>query len=390
MKILVVCQYYSPEPFKVHDVCEALVEKGHEVDVVTSFPNYPMGEIYEGYKNCLHKEEKINGVNVHRVFTIGRRSGFLYRIANYYAFSVFSSLFINKLKKDYDVVFVYQLSPVMMANAGLKYKKKHNKKMLLYCLDLWPDSLTAGGVKKGSLIFRYFEKVSSRIYKSCDKILVSSRLFAEHLKENFSIDEEITYLPQYADSVFKPENFSEKEIVDLTFAGNIGSAQSVETIICAAELLKDESVRFNLVGDGSKVEDCKKLVKEKGLTNVVFHGRKPVEEMPEIYKNSAAMLVTLTADPSISKTLPGKVQTYMAAGKPILGAIDGETAQTILSAGCGFVAPAQDYEKYAECIRTFLKSDKQKLGENSYKYYTEYFSKDVFLETLLKEMESCV
>ena len=128
MKILVICQYYSPEPFKVADVCEALVKNGHQVDVVTSFPNYPMGEIYEGYRNSAHKEEKINGVNVHRVFTVGRKSGFLFRILNYYAFSVCSSFFVNKLKKDYDVVFVYQLSPVLMANAGLKYKKKHNKK----------------------------------------------------------------------------------------------------------------------------------------------------------------------------------------------------------------------------------------------------------------------
>lgn len=390
MKILVISQYYYPEPFKVHDVCEALVAEGHEVDVVTSLPNYPMGEIYEGYKNGEHKDEVLNGVNVHRVFTIGRKTGFVWRTINYYTYSIASTQYVSKLKKEYDVVFVYQLSPVLMTNAAIKYKKKHNKKLLLYCLDLWPDSLVSGGVKKGSLIFKYFEKVSSRIYRSCDKILVSSRMFAEHLKENFSINEEITYLPQYADSVFKPEKSVDKETVDLTFAGNIGSAQSVETIIYAAEILKDENIRFNLVGDGSKIEDCQKLVEEKGLTNVIFHGRKPVEEMPEIYKNSTAMLITLTADPSISKTLPGKVQTYMAAGKPILGAVDGETAQTILSAECGFVAPAEDYEKFAECIKEFLNSDKQKLGENSYKYYTEYFSKDVFVETLLKEIEACV
>ena len=160
MKILVICQYYSPEPFKVADVCEALVEKGHEVDVVTSFPNYPMGKVYDGYKNSFHKEENINGVNVHRVFTIGRKSGFLYRVVNYYAFSIASSLFVNKLNKDYDVVFVYQLSPVLMAQAGVKYKKKHNKKLLLYCLDLWPDSLTLGGLKKGGPIYNYFKKKS--------------------------------------------------------------------------------------------------------------------------------------------------------------------------------------------------------------------------------------
>ena len=128
MKILVICQYYYPEPFKVHDLCEALVSEGHEVDVITSFPNYPMGEIYEGYKNGEHKDEVLNGVNVHRVFTIGRRTGFIWRVVNYYTYSISSTLYVSKLKKEYDKVFVYQLSPVMMANAAIKYKKKHNKK----------------------------------------------------------------------------------------------------------------------------------------------------------------------------------------------------------------------------------------------------------------------
>ena len=388
MKILVICQYYSPEPFKVADVCEALVSEGHSVDVITSFPNYPMGVIYDGYRGGEHKDETVNGVNIHRVFTIGRRSGFIWRTLNYYAYSIASTLYVSKLKKEYDVVFVYQLSPVLMANAAIKYKKKHNKKMLLYCLDLWPDSLTTGGVKRDSLIFRYFEKVSERIYKSCDKILVSSKSFADYLKEKFSIDAEITYLPQYAENIFKPSQLPQKESVDLTFAGNIGSAQSVETIIHAADILQNEKINFHIVGDGSELENCKKLATQKNLQNVIFHGRKPVEDMPEIYKNSDAMLVTLTADPVISKTLPGKVQSYMAAGKPILCAADGETAQTIMSAECGFVAPAEDALKFAECIKEFLNSDKNKLGENSYKYYTQYFSKEVFTETLLKEMES--
>ena len=385
MKILVISQYYSPEPFKVADVCEALAEEGHQVDVVTSFPNYPMGEIYEGYKNSLHKKELINGINVHRIFTIGRKSGFLFRILNYYTFSLCSTLFVNKLKKDYDVVFVYQLSPVLMANAGLRYKKKHNKKLLLYCLDLWPDSLTSGGIRQGSLVYRYFEKVSARIYRSCDKILVSSKMFASHLKEQFSI-ENISYLPQYAESVFKPEAVPAKDTVDFTFAGNIGSAQSVETILYAAKILKDENIKFHIVGDGSELEGCKKIADKHNLSNVIFHGRKPVEEMPEIYKNSDAMLVTLIADPVISKTLPGKVQTYMAAGKPIIGAVIGETAQVIKEAGCGFVAPAQDSEKLAEVIREFLKSDKVLLGENSYKYYEKHFNKDIFTKTLTEEL----
>ena len=144
MKILVICQYYYPEPFRISDICEELVKLGHTVDVVTGIPNYPMGEIYEGYRKGEKRDEIINGVNVHRCFTIGRKHGAFYRFLNYYSYAFSSSQYVKRLNDDYDVLFVNQLSPVMMAKAGIVYKKKHHKKLVLYCLDLWPASLTAG------------------------------------------------------------------------------------------------------------------------------------------------------------------------------------------------------------------------------------------------------
>ena len=388
VKILVICQYYSPEPFRIADICEALVEKGHEVDVVTSFPNYPMGEIYDGYKNGEHRDEKINGVNVHRVFTIGRKTGALYKFLNYYAYSIASTLYVSKLKKEYDVVFVNQLSPVMMAEAALKYKRKFGKKVILYCLDLWPESLTAGGVSKDGFIYKVFEKISARIYKSSDKILVTSKSFIKHFEGKLGIDEKaLKYLPQYAEDVFKPEPLPEKDTVDLTFAGNIGTAQSVETIIKAAKAFDKEKVKFHIVGDGSALEDCKRLVSEKNIENVIFYGRKPVEEMPEFYRISDAMLVTLSDDPLISLTLPGKVQSYMAAGKPIIGAINGETVEVVNDAKCGFCAPAEDSEALVECIKEFLECDRVELGKNAYEYYNEYFSKTKFINQLCEELK---
>ena len=389
MKILVICQYYYPEPFKVHDLCEALVSEGHEVDVVTSFPNYPMGEIYEGYKNGEHKDEVLNGVNVHRVFTIGRRTGFIWRVVNYYTYSISSTLYVSKLKKEYDKVFVYQLSPVMMANAAIKYKKKHNKKMFLYCLDLWPDSLTTGGLARDSFIYKFFERVSAKVYRSCDKIFVSSRAFSKHLSEKFDLEEqEIIYLPQYAEDIFEPTEFVQKENIDLTFAGNIGAAQGINTIIEAAGILKEEKITFHIVGDGSELSNCKKLAEEKNLSNVVFHGRKAVDEMPEIYKNSDAMLVTLSADPVISMTLPGKVQTYMAAGKPIIGAVSGEASEIINEARCGFCAKAEDVEGLCECVKQFIASDKAQLGKNARKYYEENFQKADFINRISEEFKN--
>jgi len=388
VKILVVCQYYSPEPFRIADICEALVNDGNEVDVVTSLPNYPMGKIYDGYKGGKHKDEVINGVNVHRVFTIGRRTGALYRFINYYTYSIASTLYTARLKKEYDVVFVYQLSPVMMANAALKYKKKHGKKVVLYCLDLWPDSLCIGGIKKDSLIYKFFKKLSAKIYKSADKILVSSKTFKKHISEMCSVKEaDIIYLPQYAEDVFKPVSAEKNETVNLTFAGNIGSAQDVKTIIKAAVLLKDENICFHIVGDGSELENVRSFAKNQKADNVKFYGRRPIEEMPEFYGMSDAMLVTLSDDSVLSMTLPGKVQSYMAAGKPIIGAINGEAAQIIKEAECGFCAAAEDEESFASCIRAFLESDKELLGKNALKYYEKNFQKEMFIKMLKQEIE---
>jgi glycosyltransferase involved in cell wall biosynthesis len=348
-----------------------------------------MGIIYDGYGKGKNKNEVINGVNVHRSFTIGRRTGAIWRVINYYSYAISSTLYASRLKKDYDVVFVNQLSPVMMACAGIKYKVKHNKKLVLYCLDLWPDSLCAGGVQSGGTVYNLFKKISDRIYKKADKILVTSRNFTKYFVEKFGIDEnKIDYLPQYAEELFKPEPYVKSETVQLTFAGNIGAAQSVETIIRAAKLLEAENVCFKIAGDGSALEDCKKLASELQVKNLEFLGRLPVEQMPELYRKSDALLVTLSDDPLISLTLPGKIQSYMAAGKPIIGAINGETPEIIAEANCGICVRAEDSEALANGIKEFIKTDIEQAGKNAYEYYENNFKKEKFIEKLIKELEN--
>ena len=390
MKILVVCQYYYPEPVRISDICEELVRQGHTVDVLTGVPNYPMGQIYDEYRKGNKRRETINGVNVYRTFTIARRSGILYRFLNYFSYAISSGNYVSKLDSDYDVVFVNQLSPVMMAEAGVKYKKKNGAKLVLYCLDLWPESLVVGGIKRGSLIYKIFDKVSKKIYHFADRILVSSKEFVTYFDEHFDISKDkLRYLPQYAEELFVPQERCNNDKVELTFAGNIGSAQSVETIIRAAAELKDfDNLKFNVIGDGSDLDNCKKLAKELNADNVEFYGRRPLEEMPEFYKEADAMLVSLSDDPVISMTLPGKVQSYMAAGKPVIGAINGEAAKIIKEAECGFCGPSGDFKKLAENVRLFMKSDKQKLGNNSRAYYLKYFEKKVFIDTLTTELSN--
>lgn len=390
MKILVVSQHYWPEPFPSTDLCEALAARGHTVHVVTDVPNYPMGIIYPEYRGRKGRREYRNGVRIYRTFTIGRRNNILFRLLNYYSFSLSSAWFTRKLPDDYDAVFAIQSSPIMMVRAALAYAQRTKKKTAFYTMDLWPASLAAGGVGEKSPIYKLFFQVSKKLYRRADRILITSRMFRQYLQENFGIsDEVIGYLPQYAASQFdnlppKPQ----KDTVDLMFAGNVGAAQSLTTVLEAAQLLRGEDkLRFHIVGDGSELENLQRIKEEKNLSNVIFHGRKPAEEMPSYYAMADAMMVTLTADPFIGLTLPAKVQSYMAAGKPVIAAANGEIPRVLADAGCGYCAPAEDSTAFAHAVQQFLQCPEQdKLGKNARSYYEKYFTRQQFIENLEREL----
>lgn len=208
-------------------------------------------------------------------------------------------------------------------------------------------------------------------------------MFSEYLHNEFDIEnKKIEYLPQYAEGIF--ETIAPKKetgIFDFMFAGNIGAIQRVDTIIKAAELLKNEPVRFHIVGSGTDLERLQQM--SDNLENVIFYGRRPLEEMPKFYAMADAMLVTLQADEVLSMTLPGKVQSYMAVGRPIIGAIDGETKKVIEDAKCGYCGRAEDAEALAENIRSFVKNpDKDLMGKNAREYYEKHFEQEKFMDRL--------
>ncbi len=389
MKILVICQHYYPEPFRISDICEELVLKGHQVTVVTGTPNYPMGEIYPGYEEGKQADEVRNGVVIHRCKTLPRKTGAINRLKNYFSYASQSKKYVKKLDGDFDVVFVNQLSPVMMAAAGIKYKKKYGKKLVLYCLDLWPESLCAGGIKKSSVIYKIFKRISKKIYRAADEILVTSKNFKGYLTENFGIaDGKICYLPQYAEEQFlKIPEKTQTEQFNLLFAGNIGTAQSVKTIIECAKMLVDEKIVFHIVGDGIELDNLKKSA--EGFSNVIFYGRKPIEDMPAYYEMADAMLVTFMDDPIISTVLPGKVQSYMASGRPIVGAINGETKTVLDECQGGYCAPAEDAVALKENILALINSGRAtEIGRNNREYYLKNFSKQRFMTDLEKHLET--
>lgn len=399
MNILVVCQYYYPEPFRITDICETLVEEGHNVTVLTGLPNYPEGRIYKEYRSRKRRREIINGVNIIRSYEIPRGKSKFKLFLNYVSYAFFASIKAFFIKERFDVIFVYQTSPVMMAFPALIYKKKKKTKILLYCLDLWPASLSAGGIKEKSVIYKIFLKISRLIYNASDKIFVTSNMFINYFTNVLSIQKKIEYLPQYAEDLFediscKDDEMTTKEdkIYNFVFAGNIGRMQSVETIIYAAnELRSYKNIKFHIVGDGSRAVECKRLCKELNLSNVIFYGRRPVEEMPKFYAMADAMLVTLSDDKIISYTLPGKVQSYMAAGKPIIGAINGETQDILKKSQAGLYCNAEDYIGLSRIILEFCASEnKDEMAVNAKRFYNENFRKENFiikLQNALKELE---
>lgn len=379
MKVLVVCQYYYPEPFRLPDICEELARRGHKVTVLTGLPNYPMGELYEGYEKGQRREEYINGVHVVRCWTHPRKSGTLHRLINYFSYPISAWLKVGKLDGDHDVVLINQQSPVMMAWPGMRYGRKHRKPTVMYCMDLWPASLAAGGISASSSVYRMFHLISGYVYQHMDRILVTSCMFTEYLHEEFGVDKsKVDYLPQYAEDVFNSiEPTQSQETTNLVFAGNIGVAQSLDTVLDAAEQLP--MVRFHIVGDGVELG----RLKQRASENVEFYGRRPLEEMPQFYAMADAMLVTLQADPVLSMTLPGKVQSYMAAGKPIIGAADGEVATTLEKAQCGYCGPAKDAQTLVTNIERFIANPhKQRLASNARRYYIEHFARSMFMDAL--------
>ena len=387
-KILVVSQNFYPEQFRINDICKELVLRGYDVTVLTGLPNYPKGKIFEGYEKKQKRTEIYEGVKIIRCYERERKSGGAINLfLNYYSFMLSSTKMIKKLDKDFDLVLVNQLSPVMQANAALKYKKLFKCPVLLYCLDLWPASLSAGGISGGP-IYKYFHNVSKKIYSKCDKIVVSSNMFKDYFQKEFGFDKNnIGYLPQYSEDMFKPmvKQFNPNDC-NIVFAGNVGKLQAVDNVVKCAELLKDKPIKFHIVGGGSDQARCVELA--KGLNNIKFYGQRDLSEMPKFYEMADSMLVTLKHDDLISKTLPGKVQTYMSAAKPIIAVGENELKYIVEKANCGFVASPDDAEELKNCILKFVNCEnKEELAKNARKFYEENFSKELFFERLKKFIE---
>lgn len=394
MKILVVTQYFWPEEFRINDICEGFIEQGHQVEVLTGIPNYPHGSFFEGHSLFKKGVKEYKGVKVRRVPLIPRgKDNFLMLGLNYISYTLSASIAcLGLLFNKYDRVFVFQLSPITLALPGIIVSKIKKIPSIIYVQDLWPESLFTIKEINNKNIKRVLNKICSSIYKSFDKLLITSRSFEDKLIEKGVNREKIEYFPQWAEDFYSENTQNEDEIKNgnefiVTFAGNIGKAQSVDTIIEAANLAKNqESIKWQILGDGSEFEYIKKLVDKYSLHETVkLLGRKPSSDMPKYFSTSDALIVTLRDDDILRATLPAKVQSYMASGKPILAAISGEGNRTIIDSNCGLVGEAEDYVKlYENVIKLFnmSKEERNTLGKNGKEYFNNNFTREKLLNQL--------
>lgn len=394
MKILFVCQYFYPEVFRGNDIAFHWAEEGHEVHVVCGVPNYPKGKFFEGYGVFKRRHEVVNGVKVTRLPIVPRGNGKVTLMLNYFSYLLVAWVWMlfHAIGHRYDRVFVQQLSPVMMSAPGVLYKKLRKAPLYTWVLDLWPESLTAAGGISNKWVLGFFRHFVKSEYRHSDKILISSRSFEKSVLEYGDYKDKIVYYPQWSDGAggalivpkeapIIPDGFK------LMFAGAVGEAHGFECTMDAALLTKEhKEIKWLIVGDGRKLEWVQGFVKKHGLEDTVLTlGRFPAETMPWFFAQADVMLVTLSDDPLFRLYAPAKISSYMAAGKPIVAVLNGEGAEVVRDAGCGWTLPAGDAEGFARLAVELSQMDKTLLAEKGSKakrYYDEHFVKEKCLKKL--------
>jgi glycosyltransferase involved in cell wall biosynthesis len=394
MKILYVSQYFYPETFRGNDIAFDFVKKGHEVTVITGKPNYPLGTFYHGYKFWGVKKETINGAHVIRIPTFARsKGGALKLILNYFSFYLFSYPYSRfKTDQDFDIIFVQQLSPVTMAMPAIWALKRNKKaKLYLWVLDLWPESVTATTGIANKYIIGLLNKLVKYIYSKSDLILISSKSFEKSIKQR-SFNKQILYFPNWAESIYEEMELNKDyelpilpDGFNIMFAGNIGEAQDFETILSAAIQTLNENINWILVGDGRKLDWVRAQVKFHNLYNVIILGRYPIDEMPYFFRAANVMLLTLKNSLISDLTVPAKLQAYLASGKIILAAINGETKSIINEHNIGLACESGDFKSLSEnarILKNLSEEQRIKMEKTSRNLYYTSFSKKILFDNL--------
>ena len=398
MKILIVSQYFWPEQFRINDLATGLKERGHEVAVLTGVPNYPTGKLFPSYEWWTKRRDKFAEIPVCRVPLFLRRKGRSWQLAlNYLSFVFFGCLlgpwFLRG--EDFDLVFVYEPSPFTVGIPAMLMRRLKKAPMLFWVQDLWPESLVAAGAVSSPVILKSVGMVVRWIYRHIDLALVQARAFIDPAVAAGASLERIRYFPNWAESFYRPaigEKIPENieiphEGFKVMFAGNLGESQALGTIISAAARLKDEiEVNWLIVGDGRRKEWMRTEVDRLGLADRVhFLGSYTAERMPVLFSAADVLLATLKKDPVFARTIPSKVQTYLACAKPVLAALDGEGGRVVSEAGAGLAVGAEDDKGLADAVRQMSRMSPEELrmmGRKGRDYYNVEFERDMLIERL--------
>lgn len=402
MRILILTQWYPPEPaLLLQELAQTLQDFGHDVTVLTGFPNYPSGKLYPGYRLRLTQRETIAGVKIVRVplFPEHSQSG-LFRALNYLSFALSSSLLGAWLVSRPDVMFVYH-PPLTVGLPAFILSRWWRIPFVYQIQDMWPETLRATGMLNNQAILRLVGEGAQWVYRHAAAICVISPGFRNNLIKKGVTQEKLykisnwvdtnVYYPEQPDAV-KANRLGLANRFNIMFAGNIGEAQGLQTVIDAAALLDHlPAVQFVIVGDGVALAKLRQAAEQHNLQNIKFLGRYPSSEMPTLYALADVLLVHLRNDPLFQITIPHKTFAYMASGKPILAAVAGDVADVVVNASAGVACPPENPEALAECIRqlyTMPKEELEKMGQNGLRAVNTIYDRQTLVGQIEKVLQS--
>ena len=395
--ILLISQYFYPEPFRVNDMAAEWVKRGYKVTVLTGIPNYPMGKFYDGYDYRHKRRECWNGVDIIRIPLIPRgnsRNKLLNAAgmaANYLSFIVSGRGWVKKNNIKADLVFTVEVSPMTQALIGTWYKKRYHVPAYLYVQDLWPENVvTVTGIQSKAVIGP-INRMVDKIYRETDEIFTTSPSFVKAIvNRKTKVDrKKVHYWPQYAEEFYRPmprqniDGIPDDDSFKIAFTGNIGTAQGLGILPETARLLKTENVKFIIVGDGRFLPELERQIEKRRVREkFILLPRVPASRIPEILSACNAGFISFAQTPLWEMTIPAKLQSYMACGKAIIASASGETKRIIQEAECGVCCEIGNAQALADGIKKLIRADCQDMGRKARKYFRENFDKKKLMDQM--------
>lgn len=393
--ILIIAERFYPEEFGINNLARVWQLKGYEVAVLTQAPSYPFGKLYKGYKNKLFQRETWQGITIYRVFSLmGYKKSVILKILNYLCFTFFATLVSLFIGRKYSRIFVYHIGPLTQAIPAVFIKKIFGSKFYIWTLDIWPDTVYAYGFKKKRISIKLLDSFVKFIYNNCKTVFVSCNGFKERILK-YVPDAKTVYSPQWAPDDLNFYQVTPHELLkqgfNFTFTGNIGKYQNLENVIKGFALLvkSNDHIYLNIIGDGSNLENLKRIVKEESITNVYFWGRRPLKEIPKWFIGSDVLIISLIDEPIFSITVPAKFQAYLASGKPIYCVMKGEVADLTIKHKIGFVSHPDNIDEIKEGFEKYLSAQKHELKEfskNMKSLLINEYDRDKIIEQMTEEI----